>query len=161
METITKHTTTTKAPDTRGRNATPQLSSSQTAGSVSSSGKNGSHLESMEFQIEEDLKAGQIEDEDEPLQHEIIVYDKDDMVNQILMGIGSEIDPQKPQSLDGSLEDSDLADESAKATILRMRCSGVLIQFPQDEFQPIIRSESKASRSPSLSKETKPSAKNT
>ena len=47
------------------------------------------------------------------------------------------------------MEDSDFAEEAAKETILRMRCSGVLIQFPQDEFQPIKRTESKASRTPS------------
>jgi len=44
----------------------------------------------MEFHIEEEVKGAE---DDSPLQHEIIVYDKDDIMDQILMGIGSEIDP--------------------------------------------------------------------
>ena len=52
----------------------------------------------------------------------------------MLSGIGEEIDPDKHQSVDSSLEDSDMGEEAAKATILRMRNSGALIQFPQDEF---------------------------
>ena len=49
------------------------------------------------------------------------------MLKQILTGIGGEIDPEKPQSLDGSMVDSDLGEDAARATILRMRNSGVLI----------------------------------
>ena len=60
------------------------------------------------------------------MQHEII-FDRDEMLKQILTGIGGEIDPEKPQSLDGSMVDSDLGDDAARATILRMRNSGVLI----------------------------------
>lgn len=63
---------------------------------------------------------------EEPLQHEII-FDRDEMLKQILTGIGQEIDPEKPQSLDGSLEDSDLGEEAVRATIIRMRNSGALI----------------------------------
>jgi hypothetical protein len=83
----------------------------------------------MEFQIEESEGLGYGEEDEyneEPLQHEII-FDRDEMLKQILTGIGGEIDPEKHQSLDGSMEDSDLGEEAVRATIIRMRNSGALI----------------------------------
>lgn len=135
-------TSTTQTTTPGGAQLTPQSVESAAA-------KHKNDSIAMEFQIEENEEEEKNDegdvDMDEPLQHEI-VYDKDDILKQILTGIGGDLDPDKEQQdkFDGSIEETEMGEEAVKATILRMRNSGALIQFPQDEFQPIIRSESKA-----------------